>query len=65
MKISYNPYACQGHARCVDIAPELFALDNEGLAILLIDGDLPGELEQKARQVVPRCPEFAIEIIEG
>ena len=64
MKIVYNSWACQGHGRCFALAPELFNLDDEGLAIPLIEGDVPSELEEKARLVAQRCPEFAIEIDE-
>tara|TARA_B100001250_G_C19432622_1_gene628177 strand:- start:349 stop:492 length:144 start_codon:yes stop_codon:yes gene_type:complete len=46
------------------MAPELFNLDDEGLAIPLIEGEVPSELEEKARLVAQRCPEFAIEIDE-
>ena len=64
MKINLNSYACQGHARCQALAPELFGLNDEDLAVLLIDGDIPAELEEKARLAAQSCPEFAIEIIE-
>ena len=64
MKIRLTPYACQGHARCHALAPELFGLNDEDLAVLLIDGDIPAELEEKARLAAQRCPELAIEIIE-
>ena len=64
MKINLGSYACQGHARCRELAPELFDHDDENLAVLLIDGDIPAELEEEARLAAQRCPEFAIEIIE-
>lgn len=64
MKIKVTPYACQGHARCRALAPELFDHDNEGLAVLLVDGDIPADVEEKARFAAQRCPEFAIEVIE-
>ncbi len=64
MKINLNSYACQGHARCHTFAPELFGLNDEDLAVLLIDDDIPAELEEKSRLAAQRCPEFAIEIIE-
>lgn len=64
MKISLTPYTCQGHARCHALVPELFGLNDEGLAVLLIDGDIPADLEGKARLAAQRCPEFAIEISE-
>jgi len=64
MKINLNSYACQGHARCHALAPEIFGLNDEDLAVLLIDGDIPAELEEKARLAAQSCPEFAIAIIE-
>jgi len=64
MRIIYNSWACQGHARCFELAPELFNLDNEGLAFPLIEEEIPLELQEKARLVAQRCPEFAIEIKE-
>lgn len=64
MKISLNRYACQGHARCRELVPELFDHDDEDLAVLLIDGDIPADFEEKAHLAAQRCPEFAIEIIE-
>lgn len=64
MKIIYNQWACQGHGRCFELAPELFNLDSEGLAFPLIVGEIPLELQEKARLVAQRCPEFAIEIGE-
>ena len=64
MKLSVTPYACQGHARCHKLAPKLFGLDEEDLAVVLIDGDIPADLEEEARLAAQRCPEFAIEISE-
>ena len=65
MKIVFNNWAVQGHGRCFEIAPELFSLDDEGFAVPSIEGDIPIELEGKAREVSQRCPEFAIEIIDS
>ena len=62
MKITYNRDACQGHNRCYMLAPELFDVDDEGYAILLISGDVPKELEEKAQLAIDNCPEYAIEL---
>lgn len=62
MKITYNREACQGHNRCYMLAPELFDVDDEGYAILLVEGDVPAELQEKAQLTVDNCPEYAIEI---
>jgi ferredoxin len=60
MKINFDRDACQGHNRCYMLAPELFDVDDEGYAILLVDGDIPDELADKAQLTVDNCPEFAI-----
>ena len=49
MRIKYDREACQGHNRCYMLAPELFDTDDEGYAILLVDGAVPAGLEEKAR----------------
>lgn len=63
MKIKYERDSCQGHNRCYMLAPELFDTDDEGYAILLVDGVVPAELEAKAQLAADNCPEYAIEII--
>ena len=64
MRIKYDREACQGHNRCYMLAPELFDTDDEGYAILLVDGAVPAGLEEKARLAADNCPEFAIEIVD-
>lgn len=63
MKIKFDRDACQGHNRCYMLAPELFDTDDEGYAILLVDGTIPAALEEKAQLAADNCPEFAIEIV--
>jgi ferredoxin len=55
---------CQGHQMCAIAAPEVFGSDDIGNATVLIEGDLPADLEAKARRAEGNCPERAIEIIE-
>ena len=62
MKIKFDRSACQGHNRCYMLAPELFDTDDEGYAILRIEGDVPSELEEKAQLTADNCPEYAIEV---
>ena len=54
MKINLNSDACQGHARCHALALELLGLNDEDLAVLLIAGDIPVQLEGKARLAAQR-----------
>lgn len=63
MQIRVDPTKCQGHSRCVQIAPELFHQDDEGFSYT-DPGDVPAELEAKAREAVVNCPENAIIIDE-
>jgi ferredoxin len=55
---------CQGHNRCYAIAPELFDVDEYGNAFELNDGAVAEGFEDKARQAVANCPEYAISISE-
>lgn len=64
MKITYDRSLCQGHNRCYSLAPELFDVDDEGYAVLLVDGDVPPALQDKARLCADNCPEFAIEVTD-
>jgi ferredoxin len=63
MRIRVDPEKCQGHARCMSLAPELFLVDDYGLSSVIVDV-VPKELEDKARLAVDNCPEYAIEIVE-
>lgn len=63
MKINLDSDACQGHNRCHMLALELFDTDDEGYAVLRLNGNVPTELEEKAVLAGDNCPEFAIEIV--
>jgi ferredoxin len=64
MKISLDYDSCRGHQMCAIAAPEIFGSDEIGNAIVLIEGDLPQDLEVKARRAEGNCPERAIVITE-
>ncbi|MGO8860697.1 MAG: ferredoxin [Acidimicrobiales bacterium] len=59
MKVTVEAEVCQGHARCWQICPEVFSLDDEGHAVVL-DHEVPNELEDRVREAVANCPERAI-----
>lgn len=65
MHVRVDPDKCQGHNRCYALAPELFDVDDYGAAVVIGDGSVPPELEQKARLAVANCPEYAITIDEA
>lgn len=49
---------------CAIAAPEVFGSDELGNAKVLIAGDIPAELQGKARRAEANCPERAIIISE-
>jgi len=64
MRVHLDSEKCQGHNSCYALAPELFDVDDYGQAVLLIDGELPDDLHEKARLAASNCPEYAIKILE-
>jgi len=62
MKINYKREDCCGHNRCYSLAPEIWDVDDEGYAVLLLKSEVPAELEEKAQLTADNCPEYAIEI---
>ncbi len=64
MRVTVDSEKCQGHNRCFALAPELFDVDDYGTAVVIGDGSVPADLEEKARLAAANCPEFAIEIEE-
>ena len=61
MRIRVDPDKCQGHARCYALAPELFDIDDYGQSTAKNAGEVPADLEDKARLAIANCPEFAID----
>lgn len=65
MKVSITSTRCQGHARCVYFAPEVFEIDDEGYSTVRPGFDtVPVELQDKVRKACANCPELAIAISE-
>jgi ferredoxin len=61
MRVSVDADRCQGHARCWDLCPEVFDLDDEGHAVVLVE-EVPADVEDKARAAARNCPEQAISL---
>ncbi len=64
MRVAVNADLCQGHNRCYALAPELFDVDDYGTAVVIGDGTVTTELQEKAELAVANCPEYAITIVE-
>ncbi|MDB5075227.1 MAG: ferredoxin [Chloroflexi bacterium] len=57
MKFRISRPACIGNGRCVDVAPEVFALDSYNKAII---ADRNGASEEKIVDAAHACPVQAI-----
>ena len=64
MKLEWNKDRCVGHGQCCAAAPDLWTPDDDGYAVLNVTGEIPAELEDKARLSARSCPEYAITVIE-
>ena len=71
MKVKVDWDLCEANAVCMDVAPELYKVDNNDAfhhvlkgASDEISGEVPKHLEAKAREAVRLCPRQALTIIE-
>ncbi len=64
LRVHVDRDKCQGHNRCVALAPSLFEVDDLGMASAIGDGVVPAELEGKALLAVDNCPEYAVTITD-
>lgn len=62
MRVIANRDLCQGHARCEDLCPEVFATDAIEGKVVIVQADVPTALEDKARLAVRNCPEGALRV---
>jgi ferredoxin len=61
MKVIVDPDVCQGHARCWEISPEVFSLDEAGHAVVR-SAEVPAQFEEDVEDAVANCPERAIRV---
>jgi ferredoxin len=61
VNVSVDRTVCRGHAQCVMIAPEVFALDDSDRARVLTPAVLP-EHEAAVDDASVMCPQAAITI---
>lgn len=61
MRLSIDFDKCEGHARCVARAPDLFDMDDEGNPFVLVD-EVDEDSVEDARKAVDVCPERAVSL---
>jgi ferredoxin len=63
-RVSVDPGRCQGHARCITFAPDVFDFDDEGYAFVPEDKSRYTALTHDVELAVKNCPERAILVSE-
>lgn len=62
MKVTVDMARCQGHARCYEIVPALFTIDEAGYSTIGEGKAVPPELEERVVSAIKACPERALRI---
>ena len=63
MKAKVDPEKCLGCGVCEGIAPDVFSLGSDGIAVVLLD-PIPEKYWADVRQARDDCPEEAISVEE-
>jgi ferredoxin len=61
MKIVVDRHACEGNARCSDVAPEIFEVRDDDKSYVKIENP-PATMQEKLKLAVRLCPRQAISI---
>lgn len=59
MKVIVNADMCEGHAKCVAAAPEVFELGDDEVSRVLLP-DIPENLKASVDKAIRLCPRQAI-----
>lgn len=59
MRVEVDLDRCEGNAICVGIAPDLFELNDDDYAVMLVD-EIPADREAAAEQAIAECPRAAL-----
>lgn len=63
MKAKVDKDICIGCGLCESVCPEIFSIEDDGLAVA-IEGDILESLNEQAEEAKDGCPVSAIEIEE-
>jgi ferredoxin len=61
MRVSISD-RCQGHARCLALAPDVFYVNDEGYGAVLGDGEFADDRSELIEKALMNCPENAIRV---
>ena len=63
MKVYVDDNLCEGNARCIKLAPQVFALpDDSDTAVVIGDPDAHREAVEEA---IARCPRQALKLLDS
>ena len=63
MKIVVDRHACEGNARCAEVAPQIFEVRDDDKSYVTVQNP-PANLQEKVKLAVKLCPRQAISIEE-
>ncbi len=63
MKVTVDHELCSGDGICVDVCPEVFEMNEDDQAIVIVD-EVPADQEDAVREAAESCPEGCIYIEE-
>jgi ferredoxin len=61
--VTVDPDICQGHGQCVAWFPDLFEMDDDGIAHVV--GPVSGSRRRDAEDAVQNCPARAIAVVDA
>lgn len=61
MRVSHTQGTCGGVEQCVELAPDYFAVDEDGL-IRVLHADVPDADLERVRNAVHECPTGALHL---
>lgn len=63
MKTKVDPDLCISCAVCTNLVPDVFEMNDDGVAEAIVD-EVPAELQEQVREAAEECPSDAILIEE-
>lgn len=61
MKVRVDRELCEANAKCVNVAPEVFKLNDDD-SLELLQEEPPEALREKVQWAVERCPRGALKV---
>ena len=63
MKVRIDTSLCEGHAKCMETAPDVFVVKDDDLSHVLVE-EVPSASEDKVRRAASICPRAAITVTD-